>query len=161
MTVLTGAEFFDQASTHAAYQVRREGGDAPNELIGTGRLRRGLGRRSGAERSRPGFPDASELRRRQRVPLMLLLGAHRPILAQTQAEHSRSRATSGQDDEPSVELEQVRKGLSVLPAICTEVSNVRGQDSTRTELLRQEDERRIRQVHREVSILLHQRFDAR
>jgi SAM-dependent methyltransferase len=33
MTVLTGAEFFDQAPTHAAYQARREGGDAPNELM--------------------------------------------------------------------------------------------------------------------------------
>jgi SAM-dependent methyltransferase len=33
MTVLNGVEFFEAAQTHAAYQTRRDGGQAPNELI--------------------------------------------------------------------------------------------------------------------------------
>lgn len=33
MTVLSGIEFFEEAQTHAAYQARRNGGRAPNELI--------------------------------------------------------------------------------------------------------------------------------
>src|SRR5689334_3251355 len=33
MTVLSGVEFFEEAQTHAAYQARRDGGCAPNELI--------------------------------------------------------------------------------------------------------------------------------
>jgi len=33
MAVLSGVEFFEQAETHAAYQARRDGGRAPNELI--------------------------------------------------------------------------------------------------------------------------------
>jgi SAM-dependent methyltransferase len=33
MILLNGVEFFEAAQTHAAYQTRRDGGQAPNELI--------------------------------------------------------------------------------------------------------------------------------
>ena len=33
MSALTGVEFFEGEETHAAYQARRDAGQAPNELI--------------------------------------------------------------------------------------------------------------------------------
>lgn len=63
---------------------------------------------------------------------------------------------------PSASLvHEILERPTILPSVGMKVPSVRGENSTAAEVFRQDDQRGVGEIHREIAVLLHQLEDAR